>query len=151
MGVSVQAWQAHLGFHVAWMQAPLCAPQRGTLGVSSASGSQHKLRWPSGVWGWYVDRQVCKWVQGTRVHTHGHAHDHTLTGSPSAPECHSACPGTGGSAPRRSLPRERDGHQEQKDPHRPGDPQTPGRMPRPRQRQGKEPKDMGAEARETTE
>lgn len=45
---------------------------------------------------------------GAPVHTHGHAHDHTLTGSPSAPACHSVSPRTGGSAPRSSLPRERD-------------------------------------------
>ena len=30
----------------------------------------------------------------------------TLTGCPAAPACHLASPGTGGSAPRRSLPRE---------------------------------------------
>lgn len=54
-----------------------------------------------------VDRQACEGVQGTPGHAHSHAHDRTLTGSPSAPACHSVSPGTGGSAPRRSLPGER--------------------------------------------
>lgn len=45
----------------------------------------------------------------------GHTHvPCTLTGCPAAPVCHLASPGTGGSAPRRSLPRE--GGQEIRDP-----------------------------------
>lgn len=41
-------------------------------------------------------------------------------------------------------------HQEQKDP-RPGDPQTPGCIPHPEERQDREPQDMGAKATETTQ
>lgn len=78
MGVSVQAWQAHLHFHVAWMQAPLCAPRRGTLGVSSASGSQHKLRWPLGVWGWYAS--------GGRAHVCTPMGTHTIIHSQALPQ-----------------------------------------------------------------
>lgn len=70
-----------------------------------------------------VDRQACEGVQGTPGHAHSHAHDRTLTGSPSAPACHSVSPGTGGSAPRRSLPGERKDIRNRKT--SPRDPQTP--------------------------
>ena len=70
-----------------------------------------------------VDRRACEGVQGTSGHAHSHAHDRTLTGSPSAPACHSVSPGTGGSAPRRSLPGERKDIRNRKT--SPGDPQTP--------------------------
>lgn len=67
-------------------------------------------------WGWpHVSPASCRagvWMgrhaSGCRAHPCTSTRTtRTLTGCPAAPACHLASPGTGGSAPRRPLPRER--------------------------------------------
>lgn len=75
------------------------APGGGRRALRSAGHPQS--RWlPDG------GGQVAGRWAGGRARRHEQCTRHALTGCPAAPECHSASPGTGGPAPRRSLRRE---------------------------------------------
>lgn len=126
--------------------------------MSSASGCEHELGWPSGVWGVHVVPAgvglVCGQA-GTQVGAgHAYAHPRACTRSHTHRLSLSSCVSFG--VPRawrlcsKEVTAKRKGQASGAEGPPPADPQTPGHIPHPQQRQGKKPKDMGAEAKETT-
>lgn len=145
-GASAQVWQAQPGFRTrGW---------RGTLAVSSASSSEHRLGWPSGVWGGRVVPAgvglVCgrAGLSGCRAHmctptgmpaiTHSQALPQLLRviRRPQGPEAllqGSHCPEKGTCIRSRR--------------NRPGDPQTPGCIPTPSRGRARSPRTGGPRPR----